>query len=225
MFRGWQRRKARRRAHARRRNVALGLALAGAAGAGVVLYLRAAERAAALATTPIRVRRSVTIDRPSAEVYRSMRRLEELPRVMPHLESVREVGDGRYSWRVEAPVGVSIEWEEMLTEDRPNEVIAWRSVEDAPVPNEGSVRFTAIGPERTEVRLSFTYFPPGGQLGAAVAKLFGKEPSQQADEGLRRVKQELETGGSITTAYASPAARKEGAESDPAPVTVLRRAN
>jgi uncharacterized membrane protein len=203
----------------------MGLALAGAAAGGVILYQRAADRAATLATAPIRVRRSVTIDRPAAEVYQSVRQFENLPRLLGHLESAQEVADGHYRWRVEAPGVGGVEWEEVLTDDRPNEVIAWRSVEDALVPNEGSVRFTATGPERTELRLSFTYFPPGGRLGAGIAKLFGREPSQQADEGLRRLKQELETGSTITTAYARPSARQDDEGSEPATVTALRRAN
>jgi hypothetical protein len=35
---------------------------------------------------------------------------------------------------------------------------------------------------------------PGGALGAAVAKLFGEEPSQQVRDDLRRFKQVMETG-------------------------------
>jgi uncharacterized membrane protein len=38
------------------------------------------------------------------------------------------------------------------------------------------------------------YNPPGGKLGAAVAKLFGEEPNQTIREDLRRFKQLMETG-------------------------------
>jgi hypothetical protein len=38
------------------------------------------------------------------------------------------------------------------------------------------------------------YEPPGGALGALVAKLFGEEPKQQIKSDLRRLKQVLETG-------------------------------
>jgi uncharacterized membrane protein len=47
------------------------------------------------------------------------------------------------------------------------------------------------------------YSPPGGALGAAVAKLFGEEPNQQVRDDLRRLKQVLETG-EVTRSEGSP---------------------
>jgi len=38
------------------------------------------------------------------------------------------------------------------------------------------------------------YDPPGGTIGAAIAKLFGTEPGQQVDHDLRAFKQIVETG-------------------------------
>jgi uncharacterized membrane protein len=107
-------------------------------------------------------------------------------------------------------MGAKVEWDAETLVDRENEVISWRSVEHAAVPNEGSVRFRALEPGRTELRVSFTYHPPGGEVGAAVAKLFGEEPSQQVGEDLRRLKQELETGAVVTSAYAKPSGRETG---------------
>jgi uncharacterized membrane protein len=44
------------------------------------------------------------------------------------------------------------------------------------------------------VRVHLQYNPPGGKVGAAVARLFGEEPTLQVREDLRRFKQILETG-------------------------------
>jgi uncharacterized membrane protein len=44
------------------------------------------------------------------------------------------------------------------------------------------------------VRVTLTYEPPAGKLGALIAKLFGEEPSQQVAEDLRRFKSLMETG-------------------------------
>jgi uncharacterized membrane protein len=44
------------------------------------------------------------------------------------------------------------------------------------------------------VTADFTYDPPGGPLGVAIAKLTGEEPDQQTADDLRRFKQILETG-------------------------------
>ena len=52
----------------------------------------------------------------------------------------------------------------------------------------------APGGRGTEVHVELIYEPPAGAAGAAFAKLFGEEPSQQIAGDLRRFKQLLETG-------------------------------
>jgi uncharacterized membrane protein len=80
-------------------------------------------------------------------------------------------------------------------EDRPNELIVWRSLPDAGVPNSGSVQFRdAPGNRGTEVLVELRYQPPGGKLSSLIAKLFGEEPEQQVKGDLRRFKQVMETG-------------------------------
>jgi uncharacterized membrane protein len=128
---------------------------------------------------PIHVTRAVTIRRPPADVYAFFRNLENLPRVMQHLESVRIV-NGHSIWRAKAPAGLSIEWKAEIVQDRPNEVLAC---------------FAAAPRDRgTELLVELKYDPPAGAIGAAMAKLFGEEPSLQIASDLRRVKQVLETG-------------------------------
>lgn len=60
---------------------------------------------------------------------------------MTHLESVRVTGEGRSHWIAKAPAGTTVEWDAQITDDQPNQLIAWRSVEGADVENSGSVRF------------------------------------------------------------------------------------
>lgn len=146
----------------------------------------------------IEVRESIVVDKPAAELYSFWRRLENLPRIMSHLESVTEMGT-RSHWKAKAPLGLSVEWDATVTEDRPNEVIAWRSDDNAQVPNEGSVRFSGVGAKSvhnpyTIVSVSLTYHPPLGPVGAAVAKLFGEEPTQQIRDDLQNFKQSVESG-------------------------------
>jgi uncharacterized membrane protein len=143
----------------------------------------------------IRVRKSVTVNRPAEEVYAFWRNLENLPRFMKNLESVQVSGGNRSHWKAKAPAGTSVEWDAVTIEDRPNELIAWRSVEGADVPNVGVVRFVrAPGGRGTEIHVELRYDPPAGKLGSLVAKLFGDEPGQQVDGDLRRLKQVLEIG-------------------------------
>jgi uncharacterized membrane protein len=142
----------------------------------------------------IHVITAITVNRPRDEVYRYWRDLENLPKFMAHLESVTVVGD-RSRWRAKGPLGIAVDWEAEVVADQPSEYIAWRSCAGSDVPNEGSVRFfDAPGGRGTEVRVELGYDPPSGELGAAVAKLFGAEPSQEIAGDLRRFKQVIETG-------------------------------
>lgn len=141
------------------------------------------------------VKNSLIINRPPEELYQYWHNFENLPKIMQHLESVKVTGERRSHWVAKAPAGTSVEWDAEVTEDRPNELIAWRSLEGSDVDNSGSVRFeTAPGKRGTIVKVEINYTPPGGALGSLVAKLFGEEPGQQAQESLRSFKQLMETG-------------------------------
>ncbi|MBE1490219.1 SRPBCC family protein [Plantactinospora soyae] len=153
------------------------------------------SRAAGARRRAVRASATVTINRPADEVYRFWRDFENLPRFMYHLESVRSDGDGRSHWAVKAPGGRRVEWDAEILEDHLSEMITWRSVRGARVPNAGRVRFArAAGGRGTEVRVELVYAPPGGAVGRVIAKLFGEEPEQQIRDDLRRFKQVMETG-------------------------------
>ena len=71
---------------------------------------------------------AVTIAKPRAEVYAFWRQLENLPQFMIHVASVEETGDGRSRWVATAPGGDTVEWEAEITEEKPGELLAWRSL-------------------------------------------------------------------------------------------------
>ena len=148
----------------------------------------------------IHVEESVTINKTPWDLYQFWRNFENLPRFMRHLESVRVIDEKRSHWVAKAPAGTSVEWDAEIINDEPNALIAWRSVGNPWVDNAGSVRFVpGSGDRGTEVRVVVDYIPPGGRFAAAVAKLFGREPSQEIREDLRRFKQVMETGEVPTT--------------------------
>jgi uncharacterized membrane protein len=143
-----------------------------------------------------RVERAVTVHGKSpAELFAFWRDFENLPRITEHLESVEVLDDVRSRWTAKAPAGRTVEWDAEVYNEVPDQLIAWRSLHDADVPNAGSVHFTSVaGGRGTEVRVLLEYAPPAGRLGTAVARLFGEEPDQQVREDLRRFKQLMETG-------------------------------
>jgi len=145
-----------------------------------------------VAAEGIVVQQATTIARPPQDVYAFFRDFQNLPRFLSHLASVR-VDNGHSHWVVKGPLGSTIEWDAEIVEDRPGELIIWRSGPNADVPTQGRVQFRRAG-EDTELEIELRYDPPAGEIGAALAKVFGVAPQQQMSSDLRRLKQVLETG-------------------------------
>ena len=143
----------------------------------------------------VKVVRSCTIRKPAAELYQFWRSLENLVSVIKHPVAITRLSETESHWKVTAPGNTFVEWDAEIINDRPNELIAWRSKEGAEIPNAGSVRFEpAPGDEGNEVRVQLEYDAPGGKFAAFLAKVTGEEPQQQVGEALRRFKCLMEAG-------------------------------
>ncbi len=155
------------------------------------------EQAVAMlpANRALHVERVFTVARSPEDLYNFWRKLENLPQFMQHLERVEVLDERRSHWVAKGPAGTDIEWDAEILEDAPNQRITWRSLEGADVANDGTVRFEpAVAGRGTEVRVSLSYSPPAGKLGATVARLFGENPEQQVRDDLRRFKSLMEAG-------------------------------
>ena len=138
--------------------------------------------------------KSILINRSPDEVYKFWRNFENLPRFMNYLESVEVISDRRSRWRVNA-AGVTLQWEAEITSDEPGRHIVWRSLGSADVENRGEVEFEeATGGRGSYVKVRLDYNPPGGRIGAAIAKMFAHSPEQLIGSDLRRFKQIMEVG-------------------------------
>ena len=155
--------------------------------------------------TPIET--AVTIGKPHDELYRFWRNLENLPKFMPHLVSVRTLGDNRSHWVAKAPAGRTVEWDAEIINDDQNELIGWRTLEGADVVSAGSVRFKPTGSGETTVNVHLQYEPPAGKVGATIAWVLGYDPSQTITEDLRRFKALMETG-EVPTIEGQPRGRQ-----------------
>ena len=140
----------------------------------------------------VKVESSVLINKSSEELYNYWRDLENLPRFMDHVVSVKGEGDQRSHWVVKTLGNAEISWDAEIVNDIPNELIAWRTVENSDVDHAGSVRFEPTG-SVTRVKVIMEYRPPAGKLGVGLAKIFGQEPRQMIDGDLRRFKQLMES--------------------------------
>src|SRR5262245_8518435 len=162
-------------------------------------------QAAVEAGAGIKVEHSVTINKPAHELFRFWRSFDRLPRFLNHLKEVRVLDTRRSHWVARGPLGISVEWDAEINNERPGELIAWRSLPGSQVDTAGSVHFIPVpGGRGTEMRVALKYDPPAGKLGAAVARIFGEAPEQQIREDLERFKQLMEAGEPALTRGAGP---------------------
>ena len=137
------------------------------------------------------IQKTLHINAPVEQVYAFWSNYENFPLFMSHVRAVEDLGSGRSHWSVSGPGGVPIEWNAILTQQGPNEVIAWRSEPGSMLENAGIIRFAAAG-DGTRVDLRFCYHPPAGGAGQAVAELLGSDPRAKVNEDLGRMKALLE---------------------------------
>lgn len=150
--------------------------------------------------------RTVTVNRPSQELYAFWRDFANLPRFMDNIRSVETLDERRSRWTIEAPAGTSVKFVSSIVADEPGRLIAWESEDGADVRNSGRIEFLDAPGRGTMVRATISYDPPAGAAGRMVAKLLQREPNVQARRDLRRFKQLMETGE--VTSSAGPSGRR-----------------
>lgn len=175
------------------------LVIAGAGTAAIAVGLTRGLFGKRIHTLPygygIRIKKSVTVNRPPEDLYCYWRRIENLRQLFPNVVSVKLIDNTRSVWTLRGPGGVELKWTAEITIDRDNEMIGWRSVGRADLDNAGYIRFDrATGGRGTVVTVALQYNPPAGKLGAAVATLLGEKPASQVEEALRKFKQLMEAG-------------------------------
>jgi uncharacterized membrane protein len=193
--------------------------LAGAAVTGASIVAFKSRRTPTLPYgRGVKLKKSVTINRPAEELYRHWRNLESLPTLVGNLKSV-EVENATHScWKILTPGGMTLSWHAEITVDRENEMIGWRSLPHSDIDLAGYIRFEQLRFGRgTVVRVALQYNPPAGRLGALVAGLIGERPEMLVDETLRRFKELMETGEFSTATgenvfYAKPVHATRSAE-------------
>lgn len=192
-----------------------GIVLAGAGLAYAAVQLAkdpGAEKKAGAGANSIHLETSISINRSPEELYGIWRDFKMLPLIMSNLESVTDLGAGKSHWVAKGLAGTKFKWDAETIQDKPNELIAWQSLDGSEVPNAGSVRFQA-GPKGrgTYVRVTLNYAPPAGHVGASIAELFGFDPAQLIKEDLQRFKQMMEAG-EVATTEGQPSGRAAEAE-------------
>jgi uncharacterized membrane protein len=104
------------------------------------------------------VSEEIRVERPISDVYDQWTQFEEFPTFMGGVEQVQQKDDTHLHWKAKI-AGQTAEWDAEITEQVPDQVIAWRATEGAQ--NEGRVQFQAEGDGATRVSLELDVEPEG----------------------------------------------------------------
>ncbi len=101
---------------------------------------------------------SIEVDRPVRTVYNQWTQFESFPRFMDGVEKITQVDDKRVHW-VTRVAGVEREFDTEITEQDPDQRIAWKST--GGTTHAGVVTFHRVGESRTRVMLQMEVEPEG----------------------------------------------------------------
>jgi uncharacterized membrane protein len=141
------------------------------------------------------VEESIEVDVPVKTAYNQWTQFEEFPRFMEGVEEVKQVTDTRNHWRAEI-AGVEREFDTEITEQRPDERIAWCTT-DGPK-QAGVVTFHRLDDTKSKVMLQMEFDPEG--LAEQVGDKLGFVKTRVKGD-LKRFKEFIESRGSETGAW------------------------
>lgn len=198
----------RRRRLAKEKNQALPYLLAGGglllAG---ILGMNLLGRKRKSAKKFLKVRTSVTINKDHQSVYDFWRQLENLPRFMEHISEVKEVSNNISHWNANLQ-NVNIAWDAQILEDRPGELISWKSLPGSEISTEGKVIFKDAGKGRTKLSLTLRYADDTGRIAKGFAMLYHPVFKNQVKNELARCKHILEVGENVPSREKQPELQK-----------------
>ena len=142
-----------------------------------------------------RIEESIEVDVPVGTAYNQWTQFEEFPNFMDGVESVTQIDDTHLRWVV-AFGGRRHEWEAEITEQRPDERIAWKATDGKN--NAGVVTFHRLSDDRTKVMVQMDWEPEG--MVETVAEKAGAD-ERQVKTDLQRFKELIESRGAETGAW------------------------
>ena len=140
---------------------------------------------------------TIEVQVPVQQAYNQWTQFEDFPKFMEGIQSVQQLDDTHVQWVAEIR-GESRQWTTEITEQRPNEKVAWKTIEGE-VKNDGVVTFKQVGDGQTRVNLQMEV--EGESTAENVAgDLLGIVESQVHGD-LERFKQMIENRGEETSAW------------------------
>jgi uncharacterized membrane protein len=141
------------------------------------------------------IEQSTEVQAPLSTVYNQWTQFEEFPRFMEGVEEIRQIDETHLHWVVEFG-GSHHEWDAEITEQKPDERVAWRNTEGTD--NAGVVTFHRIDDETTRVMVQMDFVPAGikEKIGDAIGA-----PDRRVQGDLQRFKEMIEARDGETGAW------------------------
>jgi uncharacterized membrane protein len=148
------------------------------------------------------VEQSIDVNVPVSTAYNQWTQFEEFPRFMETVEQVTQIDDEHLHWRATV-AGKPKEWDAEITEQIPDQKIAWRSTSGPR--NAGVVTFHKLGENKTRIMLQMDYEPesPDEKIGSAMGGV-----KLTAKGNLKKFKELIEQRGAETGAWRGTVAQQ-----------------
>ena len=140
---------------------------------------------------------TIEVQVPVQQAYNQWTQFEDFPKFMEGIQSVQQLDDTHVQWVAEIR-GESREWTTEITEQRPDEKVAWKTIEGE-VKNDGVVTFEPMGNAQTRVNVQMDV--QGDSAGENVTGDLLGVVKKQVHGDLERFKQLIESRDEETGAW------------------------
>src|SRR4029434_3884576 len=132
---------------------------------------------------------TIDVQVPVEQAYNQWTQFEDFPKFMEGIQSVQQLDDTHVHWVAEIR-GESREWTTEITEQQPDEKVAWETI-DGEVKNDGVVSFEQIARDQTRVNVQMDV--EGESTAENVAGDLLRVVKRQVHGDLERFKRLIET--------------------------------
>ncbi|HEX6509060.1 MAG TPA: SRPBCC family protein [Chloroflexota bacterium] len=141
------------------------------------------------------ITKSIDVNIPVRTAYDQWTQFEAFPQFMEGVEEVKQLDDTHLHWKAKVG-GHEAEWDAVITEQNPDERVAWRSTDGKQ--NAGVVTFHRLGEDQTRVTVQMEYEPEG--IAENVGGKLGFD-DRRVQGDLERFKEFIEARGAPTGAW------------------------
>ncbi len=149
------------------------------------------------------VTKSIDVDAPIERVYNQWTQFETFPQFMSGVDRIVQLDDRRQHWTVKVG-GVEREFDTEVTEQHPEERIAWKSTDGTT--HAGVITFHKLSPEQTKLTVQLDWDPSGFVETAGAA--LGADDRQVVGD-LKRFKEFIEDRSTETGAWRGDIPRED----------------